>query len=285
MARSRMPTLVSSGPHACRRCCRVLGRGNTTTCRAGSATRACCGRPSLRSTRQGGASLPADGGSATASHRVELVRLSHDLRARYTRIMFTTEPAVEDAGPGLFRVPGFSGEEIRAALRLFGAASTLRGEEADQHRGALLRAMITSGFDPVPHATVEQARRIARHRAQLLASGAHTMRSLQELRGDASGSATRTWVSRRRADHSLFTVDHDGVTLLPAFELASDGSPRVGLGASLRVLAGAGLGGWELWTWFVSATPWLGGRSPESLMDADEAAVVRAASSFVSNLE
>jgi len=160
----------------------------------------------------------------------------------------------------------------------------IQAEEVAEHRGQLLRAMLISGIDPVPRAAVEQARRLADHRQWLLASGAFTTEALREMRGDKSQEATRTWISRRRKEGSLFTVDHEGTALLPAFQFRPDGSPRSAFRPALRVLLDAGLGGWELWTWFTTRSPWLSGRAPEALMDDDPESVTNAAESFVANL-
>jgi len=192
---------------------------------------------------------------------------------------------IEELGSGVFRVPGMSREQLRTAILLFRAAGAVQAEEVAGHRGELLRAMLVTGIDPVPRAAVEQARRLAEHRQQLLASGAFTTEALREMRGDKSPEATRTWVSRRRKEGTLFTVEHEGVALLPAFQLRPDGALRSGLGPALRTLRTAGLGGWELWTWFTARTPWLSGRAPQELLDDDPGSVAGAARSFVSNLE
>lgn len=191
---------------------------------------------------------------------------------------------VEELSRGVFRVPGMSREQLTTAILLLGAAGVIQAEEVAEHRGQLLRAMMVSGIDPVPRAAVEQARRLAEHRQRLLASGAFTTEALREMRGDKSQEATRTWISRRRKERTLFTVDHEGSALLPAFQFRPDGSPRPGFGPALRVLLDAGLGGWELWTWFTARTPWLSGHAPQDLMEDAPEAVTTAAESFVANL-
>ncbi|MGC9962468.1 MAG: hypothetical protein ABSE47_11290 [Acidimicrobiales bacterium] len=199
--------------------------------------------------------------------------------------MTSAEPMVEELSSGVFRVPGFSRDQIRTAIILLGAVGTIHAEEAAEHRGELLRAMLVSGIDPVPREVVAQARRLARHRQRLLASGAFTTEALREMRQDKSAEATRTWISRRRKQGVVFTIEHDGLVMVPAFELRPDGTPRPGLAPAIRALNAAGLGGWELWTWFTARTPWLSGRSPEELVDNDPDSVAAAARSFVSNLE
>lgn len=174
-------------------------------------------------------------------------------------------------------------EGVARVARVVDRLLAARAAEADLHREDLVKAMITVDIDPVPHATIAQARRLARHRDQLLASGAYTLRALRELRGDNRESTTRTWLARQRSSGNLFTVARDGGTLLPAFELDRSGAPRPGLRPVLTALAGAGMGGWELWTWFVSGSPWLGGAAPADLLDERTARVAEAAERFSSN--
>jgi len=172
--------------------------------------------------------------------------------------------------------------EIALALALLDQAREIQADTADTSRGLLLQAMMAAAIDPVPHATVAAAERLARHREALLASGAYPLDALARLRGDTPGSsATRTWVSRRRTAGSLFTVTHRDATLVPAFQLDEQAAPRPGLRPALRVLRAAGYDGWELWTWFSIPTPWLSGRVPATLLAEDPAAVERAAARFV----
>ena len=98
--------------------------------------------------------------------------------------MTNAEPMVEELSSGVFRVPGFSRDQIRTAIILLGAVGTIHAEEAAEHRGELLRAMLVGGIDPVPREVVAQARRLARHRQRLLASGAFTTEALREMRQD-----------------------------------------------------------------------------------------------------
>ncbi|HEV2362084.1 MAG TPA: hypothetical protein VGS21_10310 [Acidimicrobiales bacterium] len=198
--------------------------------------------------------------------------------------MVMTVPLVEEVGKGIFRVPGFSQEQLSAAIALLQEAQSIQAEETAARRGELLKAMMLSGIPPVPRAAIEQARRLAEHRERLLASGAFTTATLQQLRGDKSQQATRTWISRRRHVNALFTVEHDGVTLIPAFQIRPDGITRRGIAPALGILKEAGMGGWELWTWFTARTSWLSDRSPESLMDERPSMVAEAARAVASNL-
>ena len=138
-------------------------------------------------------------------------------------------------------------------------------DDVDELRSRLTDAMAPSlaQCDPVPHATVEQARRYAILKQHLLESGAFTYGALTEGWGVTLQTA-RKRVERACARYELFTVTHDGETLLPAFLLDSVMELRPELQPAIEALVEAGEGGWALWTWFVTPSPWLDGRIPES---------------------
>ncbi len=171
---------------------------------------------------------------------------------------------------------------VRRVATLLDEVGDLQAELSAERRAQLVRAMMNSDIDPVPAATLAQARRLALQRERLLASGAYDMAALQATRNDASRAATRTWLARRRKAGQLFTVSLDGATLLPAFQLDPDGTPRPVVADVLACLARAGLGPWEIWTWFRAASTWLDGRRPVDVLDHPER-VVRAAHRFASN--
>lgn len=120
-------------------------------------------------------------------------------------------------------------------------------------------------FDPVPYATVEQARRLAALRASLLHSGAWSTGAIAEARGITTNNA-RQWVSRHRKAHRLFTVTQEGETLVPAFLLDEELEPRPAAQEPTRLLREAGEDGWALWAWFATPSAWLGGRIPAELL-------------------
>ncbi len=162
------------------------------------------------------------------------------------------------------------------------AVAEIQADEAAANRPNLVRAMMVAEVDPIPAETVAQARRLARQREHLLATGAYTTEAMRELRGDEKASTTHTWLSRRRKANELFTVTHDNSTLVPAFQL--DGPrPRKAVAEVLQALAPAQLGEWATWSWFTSASPWLGGRVPVDVITADPARVAQAAARFASN--
>ncbi|WP_162234075.1 hypothetical protein [Mycolicibacterium goodii] len=131
-----------------------------------------------------------------------------------------------------------------------------------------------------PPATLAQTQRLATHRDALLATPVLTYETLKELRGDVRESSTRTWVSRRREAGDLFTVSHNGRTLIPAFQLDEAGEPRAELGPVIHTLLSGGIQGWALWTWLTSATSLLSGEAPERLVRTAPQRVLRAAQRF-----
>jgi len=172
------------------------------------------------------------------------------------------------------------GAHFREFLELFNTIRTLQAEHVEASREELLRALMGHGVSLTPAATLSQAKRLAAHRNALLATPFHTYASLSEQRGDSSESTTRTWVARRRQSHKLFTVDHDGRTLIPMFQFDEHGKLRDELAPILSVLAEGGVRGWSLWTWLTSPTSFLSGEVPERVASTDPARALRAAQRF-----
>jgi hypothetical protein len=136
-------------------------------------------------------------------------------------------------------------------------------------------------LDPVPHGLVEQARRYAEHAAALMRSGAFDHQTLAELWG-VSVPATRKRVQRLEGRHELFTVTYLHRVFVPAVVLDPHGAPRPGLRELIAVLAKAGDGGFALWAWLVSPSPYLSGEIPAEVAmtapdRAERAARARAA--------
>jgi len=186
------------------------------------------------------------------------------------------EPAHPDA-------PGRDTETLRRVARLLTEVAEVQADEASARRDSLVRAMLKADIDPIPADTVAQAHRLARQRERLLVSGALDVGALSITRGDSSKSATRTWLARRRKAGELFTVSYEGSTLLPAFQLDSEGNPLPLISRVLSSLRDARLGSWATWTWFCSTSSWLGGLRPLDLLDQPDR-IVNAADRFVSNV-
>jgi hypothetical protein len=171
------------------------------------------------------------------------------------------------------------GAHFREFLELFNAIRTLQAEHVEASREELLRALMGHGVSLTPAATLSQSKRLATHRNALLATPFHTYTSLSEQR-DSSESNTRTWVARRRQAHKLFTVDHDGRTLIPAFQFDEHGKLRTELAPILAALVQGGVRDWSLWTWLTSPTSFLSGEVPERTATTDPARALRAAQRF-----
>lgn len=164
-------------------------------------------------------------------------------------------------------------------LEMFNVVRTLQAEHVEASREELLRALMGHGVSLTPAATLQQSKRLATHRNALLATPFHTYTSLSEQR-DSSESNTRTWVARRRQAHKLFTVDHDGRTLIPAFQFDEQGELRTELAPLLAALVKGGVRDWSLWTWLTSPTSFLSGEVPEHIATTDPARALRAAQRF-----
>lgn len=184
---------------------------------------------------------------------------------------------------GHLEVRGVSRREVEDALELIGQVRVLQADHAAATRADLLRALMARNVALTPPATVAQAQRLASHRDALLATPVFTHDTLRALRGDATASSTRTWLTRRRDNHEVFTLTHNGRTLIPAFQLDELGGPRPELQPTLMALAGAGITGWSLWTWLTSPTALLSGEIPEQLARRAPTRVLRAARRFASN--
>jgi hypothetical protein len=174
-------------------------------------------------------------------------------------------------------VRGVTRREVEDALELIERVRVLQADHVAATRADLTRALMARNVSLTPPATLAQAQRLAGHRDALLATPVYTHDTLSALRGDAKTSSTRTWLTRRRDHHELFTVSHNGRTLIPAFQLDEQGRPRPELQPILEALADAGLIGWSLWTWLTTPTALLSGASPEQLAHQAPARVLRAA--------
>jgi hypothetical protein len=157
--------------------------------------------------------------------------------------------------------------EVRNLVYRVLQSGLLQERKAPAARSELAKALGPSlaDVDPVPYATVEQARRLAALRATLLREGALSTAAIANARGITANNA-RQWVSRNRKTHRIFTVTHEGETLVPAFLLDDEFEPRPEAQEPIRLLREAGEDGWALWAWFATPSAWVGGRVPAELL-------------------
>ena len=186
---------------------------------------------------------------------------------------------VEERGDHL-EVRGVSRREILEALRLHAEVQVVKAARVAEVRDSLVQTLMAKNVSLIPPASLAQAQRLAAYRDALLATPVYTHESMQQVRGDARESSTRTWLSRRKDARELFTVKHDGRTIIPAFQLDANGEPRAELQPVLQPLIDAGMQSWALWTWLTSPTPLLSGEVPEQLVRSNPQRVLRAAQRF-----
>ena len=200
-----------------------------------------------------------------------LVKLPHE-QQRFALLLSKT---VSDAASSL-EIPE---SQVRVVLYRLVQAGLLQERKSESARRELTRALDPSlaELDPVPHATIEQARRLAALRTSLLRQGAFSTAAIADAK-QLSGDAARQWISRARRQHRLFTVSHDNETLIPAFLLDETTlDPRPEAAEPIEVLAEAGEDGWALWAWFATPSVWTGGAIPAELLQSDPERVARAA--------
>ena len=217
------------------------------------------------------------------SELTEALDLLHGLRALGGEITDAPPPLEIVLAPGdpAGRVHrGFWAE----LLEILNLVRTVQAEHVDATRDELLRALMGRHIALTPLASLNQARRLATHRNGLLATPFHTYETLRQLRGDKLESNTRTWVTRRRDAHNLFTVTHNGRTLIPQFQFDDHGKPRAELQPILAALDEGGVREWSLWTWLTAPTSFLSGEVPEQVARTNPARALRAAQRFAAGV-
>jgi len=167
--------------------------------------------------------------------------------------------------------------DVRNLLFLLLQAGKLQERRAPAARRDLAKVLGPSlaDLDPVPYATVEQARRLAALRIFLLRRGALSTAAIADARGITPNNA-RQWVLRNRKAYRIFTVSY-GETLVPAFLFDEEFEPRPEIQEPIRALRQAGEDGWALWAWFATPSPWVGGRVPAALLSTDPELVAESA--------
>ncbi|MEX2621771.1 MAG: hypothetical protein WD250_16260 [Egibacteraceae bacterium] len=115
-------------------------------------------------------------------------------------------------------------------------------------------------------ARAEMARLINQARAELLASG--TAVDIEQLaQGQArTADSARQWLSRRRRERRLVTVQHDGRTLVPTFQLDTDFDVEPDAAAVVTRLLDHDMDPWSIWDWAETPNTWLNGRTPSRVL-------------------
>ncbi len=140
----------------------------------------------------------------------------------------------------------------------------------------LLRSV---GDDPnhaVPVGLV-RLRREGRARAALLDGGWYDYAEVGRLRG-VSENAARFALHKAAERRAVLLVQNDGATLVPTFQLDSDGQVREELLTVLEPLLAARTDPWRTWIWLTSPAALLGGAVPhEAARDPEELPLVQRA--------
>ena len=94
------------------------------------------------------------------------------------------------------------------------------------------------------------------------------------IQAELLSTALKKW----EANHRIFSIEHDGFRLFPAYGFPSHGgdSPIPGLMDVLSILCPM-KDGWGLSFWFISPNGFLGGERPQDLLSTDVNSVILAA--------
>lgn len=163
--------------------------------------------------------------------------------------------------------------QLRETLQRILPLAAAQSEHAPETRRQLIDTLTVDldVLDPVPHATVAQARRVAETRNRLLSSGAWTVAALAEARG-VPESTVRTWLARQRAADRLVSVTVGGEAYVPAVLLDATAEPYHDAESLLRPLRESGMDPWAVWLWLDSPSAWLDGERPADVLTRGEVA-------------
>ena len=141
------------------------------------------------------------------------------------------------------------------------------------------RQLRAHGDDPahaVPVALV-RLRRESRLRQELLDGGWLDYAGVAARRG-VSENAARFALHKAAERRTVLLVQHEGGTLVPAFQLDDAGEVRDELLAVLEPLLAAGVEPWRAWIWLTTPAGLLGGAVPhEAARDPEELPIVQRA--------
>ncbi|WP_166827683.1 hypothetical protein [Brevibacterium limosum] len=180
---------------------------------------------------------------------------------------------------------GLSRLDIEKAIKNYRRHQKLQVAERSALRERVDRAYVEDAHI-VSEATQKQAVRSAKIRMRLLEDeGAETYASLAALRGREQ-SAARAWVARLRKQNRLFTVEAQGLVLVPRVQLTEVGNLDKEVSEILvKPLLDAGEHPWAVWAWITHTTGLLSGRVPAELVKEKPQVVQKAVAVRVADIE
>ncbi|MCF6376301.1 hypothetical protein L2K70_01645 [Nocardioides KLBMP 9356] len=154
------------------------------------------------------------------------------------------------------------------------------GEPLSDERLSELETLLRSVGDDPTHAVPVELVRLRREsalRATLLAGGWVDYAEVGRRRG-VSENAARFALHKAAERRAVLLLQHDGGTLVPAFQLDDEGQVREELLTVLEPLLAAKVDPWRVWTWLTSPAALLGGAVPhEAARDPEELPLVQRA--------
>lgn len=182
-------------------------------------------------------------------------------------------------------VEGLDQDDVEYALTLYQAVVHERVRARSMLAAHVNQALLDGELELISNASQQQVRRSAALRERLLREEQfETYTSLAGLR-DSSEKAARTWVSRQRERHELFTVELHGRTLIPRVQLGPGGETDPRIAELLRPLLLAGLDGWSTWAWLTSPTDRLSGEIPAQVAAENIHRAHRAAARYAADVQ
>lgn len=131
-------------------------------------------------------------------------------------------------------------------------------------------------IERLPNGLVEQARRNAVLRTELMGTGAFSIDDFAEV-WNVDTATARKRVDRARTNGTIFSVSYEGRTFVPAFLLQADGTFRSDLTKIITLFREAGEEGFALWLLLTEPSPWLDGGVLEEVAQSDPEPALRAA--------
>lgn len=117
------------------------------------------------------------------------------------------------------------------------------------------------------HMTRSQNQRTLELYKRLLRKGAYTAHQLAVLR-DTTAEEAQEYLDQQEAEHTVFTVDNNGVTLYPEFLFNDEGNVDETISKLVQIFQGK-FGGWSAWAWFCLPTGMLSGNIPVEMAYRD----------------